>query len=184
MFGEVFRANRTSIVRVETGGKARRFSTGFVIGAKGEVVFGARRAPEGPVVVHTHDGRTHPARVLAHNRGLRLGLARMTEFDGDYPPLRPGTTAELRAPGWVVSVAFLDKKSAEPYAGTVDSALTQRRKSRPSTMRLHAPGDLGSPVLGLDGALVGVIYERGRRRTRLVPVQALVSFLGTVPVER
>ena len=187
VFGKVFRARRGTLVRVFTG--ARRPATGFLIGAEGEVVFGARRPPAaGAIVIETADGQRLDARLLGHDRRLGLGLARMAPTSArPPPPLLAAADPRLWPDRWVVVLAHDASGSAQPFAGVIEAAPATRyaRKKRHRGLTvapLGAPGDVGSPVLSIRGELVGVVVDGGRRRCRVAPLDVVRPFLeASVP---
>ncbi len=183
VFGKVFRAQRPSLVRVTS---PFGIATGFLIGARGEVVFGTRSAPADGVgvTIMTEDGTSHEGFVVGYEPSLHLALAQMAAAPTDpLPPLRVGTDVGLERRRWVVVMTHSAKKGEpEPFAGTVEggAAATQSRKAelrRYSVARVDAPGNLGSPVLDTQGKLVGVVVVPGRRRTEVVAVSEVIKFL-------
>ncbi len=70
----------------------------------------------------------------------------------------------------------------EPFAGTVESGLRRIGKSDSKVLDVDVPGAPGSPIFSIQGALVGVALDRGRRRTRMVAIESVMPFLKGVVV--
>jgi S1-C subfamily serine protease len=173
------------MLRVDTGDKAHPYATGFLIGAKGELVFGARHAPAPEIKVHTSDGKERVAKILGFDEAVKLAVAQLVDpGPADGSPLvathRPG----LSANHWVVVVMHDDKGEPAPFAGVIDGPA--RIEHLPPTdaprvvASIDAPGSPGSPVLSLSGELVGIVIADGKRRTRAVAIESVVPFLRAV----
>lgn len=173
-FGRVFARHRSALVRV----KARTtWSTGFLIGANGEFVFGLDEAPKRALRVRTEDGEEHEARLLGFDRTLSLAVGIV---DGlGRAPIPAGPPSELRPETWVVILGHDPKGLPSPHAGVVAKG-PERQASGHVASVVDVPGAPGCPVLSADGALVGIAVARGRRRTRVVPLDYVAPFLERV----
>lgn len=154
-----------------------RWSTGFVIGARGEIVFGVDRAPTATLEIETADGRRITGKLLGFDRTLSLavGIA-----DGlKTVPMRAKKGVRLRPETWVVILGHDKKGRPEPHAGVVATAPT-RRKGGHVVAVAEVPGAPGCPVLTADGDLAAIAIARGKRRTRVVPLDYVAPFLERV----
>jgi S1-C subfamily serine protease len=183
VFGDVFRQARPSLLRVDTGDKTHPYATGFLIGAKGELVFGARHTPAAEFLVRAADGKDHAAKLLGFDEAVKLAVAQIVDA-GHTEPLVPAHRARLSANRWVVVVMHDDKGEPAPFAGLVDGP--PRIEHLPPTdaprvvAAIDAPGSPGSPVLSIEGELVGIVIADGKRRTRAVAIESVVPFLRQV----
>jgi S1-C subfamily serine protease len=187
VFGDVFRATRSALVRISTGDPVHPYGTGFLIGARGEVVFGAKKAPAvgSWIEVATADGRSRSATVLGFDEAVKLAVARIAGDDGSpmaTEPLRVARTPGLADSVWVVVLVYEDKGFPAPYAGLVDGPPEVKKlKGQPRLLaRVDAPGAIGSPVLSIDGTLIGVVVDEGKRRSRAIAIESLTPFLKAV----
>lgn len=183
-FGRVFEARRASLIRVRVNAKADGWSSGFVIGAEGEVVFGVGSAPDRRVGVRTDDGQDHEAEVLGYDLGLALAVARVTPAPGAprLVPLQVGASG-LEDRAWVVVLKHDAKGRAEPFAGVVEGGPAPLALKTPQPIDgvvVQVPGAPGSPVLSASGELIGVALDRGARKTRVASIQSIVPFLKRV----
>lgn len=178
-FGRVFRANRHALVRVK-GRTWSRWSTGFVVGARGEILFSALDGPTPELAVRTPDGTELSAVLLGYDRDLALGVARIR----GGPRIAPLDVADrpVSRGEWVIAMTHDAKGLPEPFAGVVSGSFSSS-KARPKGVLVagvDVPGQPGAPVLSTRGMLVGVAIDRGKRRTRMISVDSLVPFLKAV----
>lgn len=181
VFGQVFRAHRGALVQVRTASTTARFTTGFVIGARGEVLYGATKAPNGPVLeLIGPQGQTWFADLLGYDRTLKIALAKVRGAPrGLFVPMQLAGRIDLRADLWVVVLGHDESGVAEPFAGVVERVSS---KGGLRSMRLMASGQAGNPVMSTEGELVGVVYEGGRRRVSAWAIDGIVPFLKRVVV--
>lgn len=168
-YRRVFERYRSSLLQVRDVSQPTRWRTGFLIGAQGEMVFGSRKRPEAELKWRGPDGVERPARLLAYDPGLRLAVARGPLRPG-VVPLRPSKKPQLRRERWVVTIRHNKEGTAVPHAGAVAGRHRQGRL-------VDVPGQIGAPVLDLEGGLLGVVRGGGRRRAVVVPVGRVVPFL-------
>jgi S1-C subfamily serine protease len=192
-FGRVYEESRASLVRVmpaDVGVSAKAWATGFVIGAKGEVVFNASGPLPRSLTVRTDDGQDHRGELLGFDRELGLAVGRIA---GDVSalhltPLRVAKDPGLIEKRWVVVLKHDPKGRAEPFAGVVssDPQLSRSKQTRRDLLiaPVGAPASPGSPVLSTAGELVGIALDEGKRSTRVLAAETFVPFLKAVVLGR
>jgi hypothetical protein len=170
-FGRVFEENRARLVVVE---QAAARSTGFVVGAEGEVLFAAPHAPSGALFARSARGR-HALEILAHDPALGLAVGRLRALElGAVTPVSFAARSGLARERWVVVLKHRAQDRVEPFAGVV---VRGPGKAPGATAAVEVPGAPGAPVFSPEGELVGVAMAEGSRRTRVLPVEALLPFL-------
>lgn len=175
-FGRVFQRARRSIVQVRTSSAARRFDIGTYIGARGELVFGARTSPPAVVTVTLPGGGEALADVLAYAPTAQLAVARVR--DALAEPLDAASPPDVALEQWLVAVRLDGQGEPEPFAGVVEG--TARSWPRDRALELidvGTPAEHGSPILTTDGRLIAIAVERGARRTKAVLLVSLMPFL-------
>lgn len=182
----MFETNRSSLVRVESGKEKPRWSTGFVIGARGEIVFGIDKIPKQELTIEV-DGASKKGELLGYDLGLSLAVGRISGVDSSsalHVAAKPGLDERT----WVIALTHDVHGRAQPYAGVVDGALERDKKRKTPVEVLVAPvsvpGTLGSPILSVGGELVGVVIEGGDRKTRVVPFDIVAPFVKAVVLGR
>lgn len=190
-FGRVFEANRSSLLRVDSGREKPRWSTGFVIGAEGEIVFGIDKIPERELSIELDGGPPQKGELLGYDLGLSLAVGRFRAIPADqksYVALRVARRPGLDVKSWVIALTHDARGRAQPYAGIVDGALERDAKRKTPIAVLVAPvsvpGTLGSPILSVGGELVGVVISGGDRKTRVVPIDIVAPFVKAVVLGR
>jgi S1-C subfamily serine protease len=210
-FGRVFETNRAAVVRVQgltpagdesapkkeqravsaRSAKPPAWMTGFFIGAEGEVVFGAERAPPRQLRVETNEGELLDADLLGFDLGMKIAIARITSPQKARARVRALRVAH--APGliehaWVMAIKHDARGRAEPFAGVVErEPEIEASKKTPERMLVApvlVPASPGSPVLSAEGELIGVALDEGARRTRVAAIESLTPFLRTVVLGR
>lgn len=185
IFGEVFRKSKHAMLRVRTNDARRPFATGFFIGAHGEFVFGSIDPPQQNLEVITGEGEAR-ATLIGFDATIGLGVGRIENAggpSGSTVPLRVASAAPLALEQWVVVLRHNGAGEPEPFAGLVEQS-AKKTKLGPKDVRrevplarVAAPGVPGSPVMSLRGELIAVAIDRGERKTRVVPIDALIPFL-------
>jgi hypothetical protein len=184
IFGRVFQANKQSLLLVQTDEQGKKFSPGFVVGARGEFVFGTKGlAKTASLRVQTSSGAWLRANLIAQNSRLGLGLGRVHgDRPGRFVPLTVGKSDHLKPEQWLVVMAHDEHGQAEPFAGTLRARVVD--PSKQLRLELDIPGQRGSPVLSTKGEWVGVVFRPGRRKTKAWPVETVISFLQGVSLDR
>lgn len=175
------------MLRVRTPGAALPFATGFFIGARGEFVYGAGSAPPELLEVITADGKQRAAAPIGFDPALGLAVGRLLGAERDVltEPLRVAERAPLALEQWVVTVRHDKGGEPEPFAGVVEESARARsigqkpHRSKVLVAKIAAPSSRGSPVLSVRGELVAIAIEAGARKSRVVPIEALLPFLRT-----
>ena len=189
-FGRVFEANRSSLVRVESGREKPRWSTGFVIGAEGEIVFGIDKIPKQELSIEIDGAKAQKGELLGYDLGLSLAIGRMSapSEKKSFAALRVASKPGLDARTWVIALTHDARGRPQPYAGIVDGSLERdvHRKTPIGVFvaPVSVPGTLGSPILSVAGELVGVVIESGDRKTRVVPIDIVAPFVKAVVLGR
>ena len=169
-FRRVAERHRSSLVQVRDVSTPTRWRTGFLIGARGEIVFGSRKRPQEKLRWRTKDNKEHAARLLAYDPKLRLAVAR-GPIQARVVPLMPAEDPRMRPKRWVVTFRHGRKGRAVPHAGTVS------KKRKRWGRVVEVPGQLGAPVLDLKGGLLGVVRTGGRRKAVVLPMDRILPFL-------
>jgi hypothetical protein len=206
-FGRVFESNRAAMLRVKTPERPEKFTSGFIIGGRGEFVLGVskkqakrveseserrgagdftspitRKEPTSILSVRSSTGAWLLADVLAQNAALGLGLGRIRGFSpGRFVPLRIDGRSPPKIETWLLTMSHDEHGNPEPFAGTLRAY--SKDKAGRLRLELDIPGEAGSPVLSLSGQLAGVVYRRGRRRTKAWPMKTVLAFLKGVQLE-
>ena len=169
-FRRVFERHRSSLVQIRDADHPKAWRTGFLIGARGEFVFGSRKRPADALSWRGEDGVVRPARLLRYDPKLRLAVAR-GPIQPRAVPLMPGASSALRPERWVVTFRHGKKGKAVPNAGVV------RKKRKRWGPVVDVPAQLGAPVLDLEGKVVGVVRSGSRRSAVVVPFDRILPFL-------
>lgn len=175
VYGEVFLNSRASMVWVTWTEGESRSSSGFVVGAEGEVVFFAKSPPKGYLEGVLFDGQRRGLDLLGHDEatGLAVGRLRSAGRDSRPPPLPVAATSSLLPESWVVIIRA-GERGPEPFAGVV------QRRTKAGVLSVAAPGDPGGPVLSIQGEVLGVVTRGGRRSSVVVPFDGIIPFLRGV----
>ncbi len=185
VFGEVYRANKSALLVARPNGSESPATTGFLLGAEGELLIGAKARPAAEFAVVVDGELSLSARLLDHDEDLGLAVAKLVGIDArSLPrlPLRAAKKQGLSLQTWAVVMTHSASGASEPFAGIVESepAIRGRRAWRKRSLlisQVAAPGRPGSPVLSSKGELVGVVVGAGSRRVEVVALPSLLPFL-------
>lgn len=176
-FGRIYRANRSALVRVRAEKVGAKWTDGVVIGAQGEILFGINPSTTPKIRVRLASGLERSATVLGFDRRLSVAVARL---DGpDAPRLAPPTVdlkARLTPERWLVVMTHDKRGESTSYAGQVVGPGGKRR------FKVDVPGQVGSPLLSLEGGLVGISVTSGKRRVLVRSMADLMPFLSRVVI--
>ncbi len=176
-FGRIYRANRSALVRVRAEKAGAKWTDGVVIGAQGEILFGINPSTTPKIRVRLVSGLERRATVLGFDRRLSVAVARL---DGpDAPRLVPPTVdlkARLTPERWLVVLTHDKEGASTSYAGQVVGPSTQGR------FKVDVPGEVGSPLLSVEGGLVGISVTSGKRRVQVRSMADLMPFLQRVVI--
>ena len=135
------------------------------------------RSPE----VTLPDGRTAPARVLAHDKVL--DLAALSVDAADLPTIELGDSQRLQPGEWVLALGHPWGVDGAATAGTVIGVGPPPEMATPGRELIHVglhlrPGHSGGPLLDTYGRLVGInTMMAGPDVGLAVPVHVVKAFL-------
>lgn len=131
---------------------------------------GVHGALDDELTVRCADGRSARARTLGHHERWPVALVRVSGCE--TRPLRPAKRASFAPERWALVLSVSASGEPEPFAGV----FLEPPQENPWA-RLMAASRRGAAVLDGDGRLLGVAIDDARRRTRVVPISALMPFL-------
>jgi serine protease Do len=149
--------------------------------------------PEGLILTNAHvvrlrspqvtlpDGRTTPARVLAHD--VNLDLAALGVDASHLPTIELGQSQRLRPGQWVLALGHPWGVTGAATAGVVIGMGPPPEMSMPGRELLHVglhlrPGHSGGPLVDTEGHLVGInTMMVGPDVGLAVPVHVIKAFL-------
>jgi serine protease Do len=125
------------------------------------------------ISVQTHDGKRYKARILRRDRELDLALLKI-DAKG-LPVLKEGKPRKLRQGSFVAVIG----RSPDPFRPTIVwGIVSARNRFRATTFQTDAKmnfGNVGGPVVDLDGKLLGIashVKAQNRVRGRIAWVQS------------
>jgi serine protease Do len=149
--------------------------------------------PDGLILTNAHvvqlrspkvtlpDGRTIPARVLAHDRELDLAALRVDA--ADLPTIELGNSKHLQPGEWVLALGHPWGVAGAATAGVVIGMGPPPEMAVPGRELLHVglhlrPGHSGGPLVDINGRLVGInTMMAGPDVGLAVPVHVVKAFL-------
>ena len=149
--------------------------------------------PDGLILTNAHvvqlrspkvtlpDGRTAPARVLAHDKVL--DLAALSVDAADLPTIELGDSQRLQPGEWVLALGHPWGVDGAATAGTVIGVGPPPEMATPERELIHVglhlrPGHSGGPLLDTYGRLVGInTMMAGPDVGLAVPVHVVKAFL-------
>ena len=161
---EVFNSAVPSVVRVESDDELGKVSgTGFFADATGTIYTLASVVGDGLSISVTRGDQRWPAKLLAKDPRSGIALIKVDEA-GATSFLEKGDCSEVRASSPLVVVGFPFDHDVSPSFGIV-GGLDRKSQGKFFTtthIRANIPvqrGQGGSPVLNLDGQVVGVLVS-------------------------
>jgi len=127
------------------------------------------------------DGRTSPARVLAHDKELDLAVLRVDA--ADLPTIELGESQRLQPGQWVLAVGHPWGVAGAATAGVVIGLGPPPEMDMPGRELIHVslhlrPGHSGGPLVDTGGRLVGInTMMAGPDVGLAVPVHVVKAFL-------
>jgi serine protease Do len=165
----VFERSSNAVVRVESEDELGKMAgTGFFIDTTGHLYTLASVVGDGLSVTVTHGEKTMPARLLAKDPRSGIALLKVDEA-GATPFLTKGDCMDLRVATPLVAVGFPYDHEVSPSFGVIGGFDRQSKGKFFTTTHIRANipvqrGQAGSPVLNLDGEVIGVLvsgFEEG-----------------------
>jgi serine protease Do len=167
--GRIFENTRSAVVRVESEDELGKVAgTGFFIDADGTIFTLASVVGDGTGLIVTHGDSKLPARLLVKDQ--RTGVA-LLKIEGEQPKpfLAKGDCTKVKTATPLVVVGFPFDLEVTPSFGIVGGLdrQAQGRFFATTHIRANIPvqrGQGGSPVLDLEGDVVGVLisgFENG-----------------------
>jgi len=177
-FGKAYERVEPSVVMVEaSNGKSVRRGGGFVASASGLVVCASYTLERAKTYRIHVQGAWHPATLVAVDETLRVALLKVTLTE----PLKPVAVAkrpQLVEGNWVVAAERGEDGKPSGRAGQVTSAPPPLPAGGPQVALVDAPGMAGSPLVNVQGEVVGMSLGRiDERRGRATPLEPLRAFL-------
>lgn len=167
--GGIFERTSPAVVRVESEDELGKVAgTGFYVDADGTIFTLASVVGDGSGLTVTHGDSKLPARLLVKDRRTGIALIK-TDSDQPKPFLVHGDGTKIKTSSPLVVVGFPYDLAATPSYGVV-GGLDRKAQGRffaTTHIRANIPvqrGQGGSPVLDLDGDVVGVLvsgFENG-----------------------
>lgn len=167
--GKIFEDCRDAVVRVESEDDLGKVAgTGFFADAEGTIYTLSSLVGDGVAVAVTHAGRKYPARLLAKDKRSGIALVKVDEA-GATPFLIKGDCRSLHPASPLVVIGYPLDHDVTPSFGVV-GGFDRKSKGKFFTtthIRANIPvqkGQGGSPVLNVDGKVVGVLvsgFEEG-----------------------
>jgi len=162
--GRIFEGTSPAVVRVESEDELGKVSgTGFFIDADGTIFTLSSVVGDGNGLVVTHGDSKLPARLLVKDPRTGIALIK-TESDQPKPFLIKGDCAKVKTATPLVVVGYPFDREAAPSFGIVGGfdRNVQDRFLATTHIRANIPvqrGQGGSPVLNLDGEVVGILVS-------------------------
>lgn len=130
--------------------------TGTIWSGDGEIVTSAWNVSGGirSITVRLHDGRELPARLLGSNAQLDIALLRVDATD--LPTIPHADLSELGQGSFVATIGRAPDPAHPTITVGIISAMNRHGGSAVGTDALQNYGNVGGPLLAMDGRLVGV----------------------------
>ena len=177
---DVVDAVRGSLVQVRNGGRGA--GAGTIWHPDGLILTNAHVVDRGPLQITLADGRTLPARVLAHDAGL--DVAALAVQATDLPTIDLGESRRVRPGQLVLALGHPWGVVGAATAGVVIGVGSQwpetaRSKREWIAVSLNLrPGNSGGPLVDGRGRLLGInTVMTGPEVGMAVPVHVVKSFL-------
>jgi serine protease Do len=172
-------AVRRSLVQIKNG--RRGAGTGTIWHADGLILTNAHVVGRGAVRIVLPDGRTLPARLLAHSK--RLDLAALSVEAAGLPTIELGDSRRVRPGHWVLAMGHPWGVTGAVTAGVVidvgvPSEMPKLGRDLIQIDLPLRPGYSGGPLVDVEGRLIGInAMMAGPEVGLAVPVHEVVRFL-------
>lgn len=160
----VFESSVPAVVRVESDDELGKVSgTGFFADATGTIYTLSSVVGDGLSLSVTRGGRRWPAKLLTKDHRSGIALIQV-EDAGATPFLEKGDCREVKASSPLVVVGYPFDHDVSPSFGVVGGLDRQSQGKFFATTHIRANipvqrGQGGSPVLNLDGKVVGILVS-------------------------
>lgn len=161
---KIFQSSRNAVVRVESHDELGKVAgTGFFADASGTIYTHSSAVGDGTDLTVTHGDREFPARLLAKDKRTGIALVKV-EGAGITPFLVCGDSRALKVASPIVVIGYPYDHDLTPSFGIV-GGFDRKSKGKFFTtthIRANIPvqrGQGGSPVLNLEGEVVGVLVS-------------------------
>lgn len=159
----IFEENRKTVVRVRAKDSLGvRLGSGFFIDPSGTIYTHAGIVMNADDVTISHNGRSIPAQVVAADERSGIALLKTSCIS---PFVRVGDSDKVNMATPVIAIGFPEELEASPSFGIIAGRDRQHLGQYFSTSHLRANmtvhrGQGGSPVLNLDGEVIGILVAR------------------------
>lgn len=183
--GRVFRSSAPAIVRVESEDELGKMAgTGFFIDADGTILTLSTLVGDGMGITVKHGDSRMPARLLTSDDRTGIALIKVESAEA-RPFLVKGDSSAVKTATPLVVVGFPYDHEASPSFGVVGGLDRKSRGKFFATTHIRANipvqrGQGGSPVMDLDGVVVGVLvsgFEEGAG-CYVLPIRAAEKVRG------
>ena len=173
----IFKKSRPAVVRVRAcDALGIRFGSGFFIDPAGTIYTHTRVVAKAHEVRVIFNDRSISATVLAADE--RSGIAVLkTDFTSPFLPI--GVSKNIKSGTPVVSIGYPQEFDASASLGTIADRETQHPGGFFPTSHFRANlaahcGQGGSPVLGFDGKVIGIVVSQigGGASCHVLPIEA------------
>ncbi len=161
---KVFQDGRDAVVRVESHDDLGKVAgTGFFADASGTIYTHSSVVGDGVDLSVTHRGREFPAHLLAKDKRTGIALIKV-DGAGVTPFLVCGDSRDLKVSSPIIVIGYPYEHDVTPSFGVI-GGFDRKSKGKFFTtthIRANIPvqrGEGGSPVLNLDGEVVGVVVS-------------------------
>lgn len=161
---KIFQDGRGAVVRVESHDDFGKVAgTGFFADASGTIYTHSSVVGDGMDLTVTQGERKFPARLLAKDKRTGIALIKV-DGAGVTPFLVCGDSRELKVSSPIIVIGYPYDHDATPSFGIV-GGFDRKSKGKFFTtthIRANIPvqrGEGGSPVLNLDGEVVGIVVS-------------------------
>jgi serine protease Do len=174
---------KNTLVHVTNNGQSH--GAGIIVSSDGSILTNAHVVRQRSLQVTLPDGKTVPARLVAHDTDRDLALLKIDAIE--LPAMQIGDTQELQAGQWVMAVGHPWGVPGAVTSGVlIDksnhliSESSQGRQWLAANLHLR-PGNSGGPLVDVKGRLLGLnTVMAGPEVGLAVPADVIQTFLQEV----